>query len=426
MRYRPAMPGHVAATTDLDPRLRAVRTADVRVTVLQGDSPLAGHHVVVEQRSHRFGFGSTGMDLIGLANDEGTDQERSTAEVIGERWLELFNLVTLPFYWARFEPERGHPDTQRIQAAARWFAQRSCRVKGHPLTWHTLAPEWLLPLTNAEVQAALTARIHRDVSDFAGLIDTWDVVNEAVIMPVFDRYDNAITRLCRQLGRVETVRLAFDAARATNPDATLLLNDFDVSVDYEHLVEACLDAGVQIDVLGIQSHMHQGYWGEEKTLDVLERFSRFGLPIHFTESTLVSGKLMPPEIEDLNDYQVADWPSTPEGEARQADEAVRHYTTLLADPAVEAITWWGLPDGGWLNAPSGLVRADGSPKPAYDALHALIKGAWWLPPTPMTTDADGRLRVSGWLGDYEVTIGGRTVGFSIDRAVASVVVRLDA
>ena len=30
--------------------------------------------------------------------------------------------------------------------------------------------------------------------------------------------------------------------------------------------------------------MHQGYWGEEKTLDVLERFARFGLPIHFTET----------------------------------------------------------------------------------------------------------------------------------------------
>ena len=39
----------------------------------------------------------------------------------------------------------------------------------------------------------------------------------------------------------------------------------------------------------IQSHMHQGYWGVDKTLEILERFS--GLtPIHFTEVTLVSGK----------------------------------------------------------------------------------------------------------------------------------------
>ena len=39
---------------------------------------------------------------------------------------------------------------------------------------------------------------------------------------------------------------------------------------------------------------------------------------------------MPPEIEDLNDYQVESWPSTPEGEQRQADEIVRNYRTLVS------------------------------------------------------------------------------------------------
>ena len=62
-----------------------------------------------------------------------------------------------------------------------------------------------------------------------------------------------------------------------------------MSADYEHLIEDCLDAGIRIDALGLQSHMHQGYWGVEKTLGILERFARFGLPIHFTETTLVSG-----------------------------------------------------------------------------------------------------------------------------------------
>ena len=188
-----------------------------------------------------------------------------------------------------------------------------------------------------------------------------------------------------------------------------------MSADYEHLIEGCLEAGIQIDALGLQSHMHQGYWGVEKTEDVLDRFSRFGLPLHFTETTLVSGHLMPAEIVDLNDYQVADWPSTPDGEARQAEEAATHYSTLLSHPAVEAITWWGFPDGGWLNAPTGLVRADGSPKPAYERLHGLIKGDWWLPPTTLRTDDAGRVRVDGFLGDYDVTWRGRSARFSLDE-----------
>jgi hypothetical protein len=41
----------------------------------------------------------------------------------------------------------------------------------------------------------------------------------------------------------------------------------------------------------------------------------------FTETTLVSGRLMPPEIVDLNDYQVEKWPTTPE-EERQASETI--------------------------------------------------------------------------------------------------------
>ncbi len=84
--------------------------------------------------------------------------------------------------------------------------------------------------------------------------------------------------------------------------------------------------------------MHQGYWGIEKTQEVLERFSHFNLPIHFTENTLVSGQIMPTEIEDLNDYQLEEWPTTPEGEERQAREIAQHYKTLFEHPLVESIT----------------------------------------------------------------------------------------
>ena len=276
---------------------------------------------------------------MGLANGE-----PSTAGSLGLEplYLDLFNAVTLPFYWARFEPERGHPDTARLLAAARWFADRGCLVKGHPLAWHTLAPPWLLGEPPERVEAALRDRITREVTAFRGVIRTWDAINEAVIMPVFANGENAITPLAQRLGRVEMVRLAVDTARAADPDAFLLVNDFDLSPAYERLLEACLDAGIRFDAIGLQSHMHQGYWGEARTADVLERFARFGLPLHWTETTLVSGHLMPPEIEDLNDYRVASWPSTPEGEARQADDVVRHYRTLVGHPAVQAITYWGL------------------------------------------------------------------------------------
>ncbi len=414
----------VDSTSEL---IRRHRTADATVTVLGADGPLARREVVVSQRSHAFRFGCTGFDQVALANNELSDAAANEAERAAGKWLQLFNFATLPFYWGRFEPDRGRPDTTRLLNAARWFADRGRLVKGHPLCWHTVTADWLLNLPDHEIVAAQLARIRREVTDFAGLIDTWDVINEVVIMPVFTKGDNGVSRMARKLGRVGIVRAAFDAARDANPDATLLLNDFDVSADYEQLVGDCLDAGVRIDALGIQSHMHQGYWGEATTRDVLARFSRFGLPVHFTENTLVSGRLMPPEIVDLNDYQVDDWPSTLDGEARQAEEIVRHYRTLLADPAVAAITWWGFLDGGWLNAPTGLIRADGSTKPAYDALHGLIKGEWWLRPTTMVTADDGSFRMTGFLGEYRLSSGQAEAAFRLDQVDDSTIdVRLGA
>ncbi|WP_328473394.1 endo-1,4-beta-xylanase [Actinoplanes sp. NBC_00393] len=391
------------------------------VTVLDIDGrPLRDRDITVEQDAHAFSFGNIGFDFVPVANEEAGSER--TARMAG-LWVDVFNTATLPFYWSAFEPRRGRPDTKRLRRAAEWFAGRGCRVKGHPLLWHTLAPDWLRDTPTDEVEATVRARIRREVADFADVVHTWDAINEAVIMPVFgnEPHRNAITRLAWERGRIATVRLAFEEASATNPAATLVLNDFDMSTAYECLIEGVLEAGIPVSALGLQSHMHQGYWGEEKTLETLERFARFGLPIHMTETTLLSGDLMPPEIEDLNDYQPPSWPSTPEGEQRQADEIVRHYRTLLSHPSVQAITYWGLLDeGAWLGAPAGLVRADGTPKPGYDALRRLVKQEWWLPPTPLRTDDTGRVAVRGFLGDYRLHHAGRTASFTIAGSGAAV------
>lgn len=402
--------------SDIDQAIRQHRTCRAALTILQADgSPLANQEVTIAQTNHKFLFGSDGFDIPAVTGEVSGERLE-----IGRRKVEklagLCNFVTLPFYWGRFEPVRGQPDTERMKKAAQWCVGRGLIVKGHPLCWHTVTADWLLELSNEEILAAQVGRIRREVSDFRGLIDMWDVVNEAVIMPVFDKYDNGITRICKQLGRIDTIRAMFAAAREANPGATLLLNDFDISPAFDILVEGCLEAGIPIDAIGIQSHMHQGYWGPEKTLEVIEHFTRFNLPIHFTETTIVSGHLMPPEIVDLNDYQVDEWPSTPEGEERQAEEVVTHYKTLFAHPAVQGITWWDIADGGWLGAPAGLVRRDGSSKPAYDALMALIKGEWWTPPTRFTTDAQGRLSFTGFLGDYELAFDGQRRPFSLTAA----------
>jgi endo-1,4-beta-xylanase len=405
-----------------DPLAHRKGSLTIQVVTPSG-SPLANQEVEIRQTRHRFLFGSAGYD-IALANGETPPERREQAELRTQKMVQLCNAATLPFYWGGFEPVRGQPDTVRLQQAARSCVKHGMRVKGHPLCWHTVTADWLMALSNAEILEVQLGRIRREVSEFRGLIDLWDVINEVVIMPIFDKYDNGITRICKELGRINLVRKVFAEARDANPGATLLLNDFDMSPAYDILVEGCLEAGIPIDVIGIQSHMHQGYWGVEKTQRVLEQFSRFRLPLHFTETNLVSGELMPPEIVDLNDFKVSDWPTTPQGEERQAREALTHYRTLFDSPLVEGITWWDFSDGGWLNAPAGLLRKDASSKPAYDELLKLIKGEWWTHPIKAMTDAAGNVSFNGFLGDYELESAGAIKRFKLEKGAEELQVRL--
>ena len=393
-------------------KVPAHRKATQPLTLLHNDgTPIQGD-VHIEMTKHNFLFGCGAFDAVPLTQAETSDVERAKYADRLDKWLDLFNFGTLPFYWGRFEPERGKPHTGDLMSAAKWLAARDVTVKGHPLCWHTVCADWLMEMSNDEILKTQLARICRDVTGFAGVIDMWDVINEVVIMPIFDKYDNGITRICKDLGRIRMIREVFEAAREANPGATLLLNDFNTSIDYEILIDGCLNAGIPIDAIGIQSHQHQGYWGMEKLQVVLKRFAHFGLPIHFTENTLISGDLMPAHIEDLNDWQVSEWPSTPEGEARQAQEISEMYTALFEHPLVEAITTWDHTDGNWLGAPSGVLRADGSTKPAHEALYRIIRQDWW---TDMTTPAnvDGTLRFTGIKGRYRVTAEGKTAEFTL-------------
>ena len=388
------------------------RKAALRLRILRPDGTPAAHCAVrADQTSHAFLFGCGGFETVRMLNAQ-TEEERQSARRVMEKWLELFNYATLPFYWGRYEPVPGQTEEKRTMAAARWLQERGVTVKGHPLCWHTVCAPWLMQYDNREILRRQVARIHREVEAFRGVIDYWDVINEVVIMPVFDKYDNAVTRICRDLGRIRLVKEVFAAAKESNPGATLLINDFNTSVSYEILLEGLLEAGVPISAIGIQSHQHQGFWGLEKVQDVLSRFSRFGLPLHFTENTLISGELMPAGIEDLNDWQVTDWPSTPEGEQRQAREVAEMYTALFSHPRVEAITSWDFTDRCWLNAPAGFLRRDDTAKPSFDALKQLIRGAWETHET-LVTDEDGRTALMGFKGGYSLTAAGKAARLTL-------------
>jgi len=405
----------------IDPHRRASRM--LRMTDRDG-KPLSNADVEYRLVNHEFLFGSGAFDsLPATAQDnhghidfyqDQINPDQKFYQDRMEKWLKVFNYGTIPFYWRGFEPKEGEALIQSRMSAARFLKDRNVRVKGHPLCWHSVCADWLMEYDNATILKKQIDRIQREVSTFRGVIDMWDVINEVVIMPVYDRYDNAITRICKQYGQIPLVKTVFEAAKEANPDAVLLINDFNLSEKYRDLIADLLDVGVPISAIGLQTHQHQGYMGRERLEEVLERYSCFGLPLHFTENTLLSGDLMPRDIVDLNDYQVERWPSTPDGEERQRREWKEMYQILFGHPLVEAVTGWDFADGAWLHAPSGVIREDNTLKPAYLELQRLIHEEWTSAGV-LHTDIDGMAQLQGYRGAYVLSKAGEQAEYTLKK-----------
>ena len=117
------------STDQIDRAIRQHRATTATVTLTHNGSPLAQQEVIVKQTRHQFLFGSNwGESSIALANGELSGHDKELAERRNENFLRLFNQATLPFYWGRFEPLRGKPETARLMKAAKWLAERGVAV----------------------------------------------------------------------------------------------------------------------------------------------------------------------------------------------------------------------------------------------------------------------------------------------------------
>ena len=392
-----------------DARIEKCRKGDAVLRLLGPDGkPLkASTTAKIAQTRHKFLFG---CNIFKLSRCR-TPEDNAAYE---KHFAALLNFATLPFYWWNYERQRGKPDDARTEELVRWCKAHNVTTKGHPLAWNWGEQKWLPEEPEAAMQLQFK-RIERCVRLFKNDIDIWDVVNEATHYDRPQAKQNApvLTEAIRKMGVGEYVRQAFKIARKANPNATLVINDYRTDPAYAEKVISQLvdDSGRPLyDVIGIQSHMHGRYWGAQRTWDVCQQFAKFGKPLHFTETTVVSG----PRTSQ-------GWSTTPEGEKRQAEQAAEFYRVLFSHPAVEAITWWDFTDqGAWQRAPAGFLRADMTPKPAYEQLERLIKDKWWTQ-TETTLTPGGKVRFRGFFGQYKVTArrGDRrlTGTFSFDKSV---------
>ena len=165
---------------------------------------------------------------------------------------------------------------------------------------------------------------------------------------------------------------AFHAARAADPDARLMYNDYNLIYNGEKtdravgLLSWLIAAGVPIDGVGLQSHVTAGHVPDQDTVaEVLQRFADLGIAVHISELDVQIRDLAGADSERL---------------FAQAQVVYRLANACAAQQACDLLTFWGFTDRySWIDSHYGEddplpFDEDLLPKPAREAAKAGLRG----------------------------------------------------
>lgn len=377
------------AIRDARERIKKVRMKDVAFFVLKDGAPVEDAKVSVQMKNHQFLFGA-------VCYQYGKYPSEEMNALFTREFTKLFNYTMVPFHWNWYEPKRHEYNEPYTGNLLKWAEENNLKRKLHALVWHECCPDWA---QGKDVQKLYEERISYLMKRYGERFDFIDVVNETTVI---DRFDNPVSRWIKEAGPVKTTQFATKLVRTYKPDAKLLYGDWNVHVEayYDHL-KALRDNDVDIDILGMQSHMHRDLWTQEETLRVMDRAAEFGWPIHFPECSVCSGT--PIGEMQYGAGAINQFNETEEDLYFQADFTKDFYTLVFSHPAVEALSWFDFTDHRWLNAPAGVVTDDLAPKPVYHTLYDLIHKQWHTDAQGIT-DAQGMFRSRLFFGNYDIIV----------------------
>jgi endo-1,4-beta-xylanase len=305
--------------------------------------------------------------------------------------------VTPRMAWDQLQPTPERHDFTGVDADYDWARAHGMKFRGHALVWGEQAPLWFsdLPDRSAAI-GALERHVTATCRHFAGRMQSWDVVNEAILLPA-GRADHLRPQVFLDKIGPEYLDISYHAARAADPSACLVYNEFGIEMELPDqlakrqalfdLIDGFKKRGVPLDAVGLQSHLYVAempHFDEKAFSRFLDELVARGLQIMLTELDVVD-KGAPSDIT-----------------ARDAAVAAiyrRYLDVALANRVVTTVVTWGMTDRiSWIvSIPNPRTKrddglpprplpfdADMHPKPAYaaiaDAFRSAPKRA--IPPRP--------------------------------------------
>ena len=380
----------------------------IKVTDKDGN-PTPGVKITADLSRHEFKFGCAIFLL-----DQFPDERRNS--LYREEFAKLFNYAVMPLYWDTLEPEKGNPrfavDSENVyRRPALDLIKNYCNenrigIKGHCLMYNSFNPKWI-PRDFRSLKMEIEKRSKEIAERYADDIIDLDVINEmyTVYRNAHGEFGKRDLHVCDDEGHE---KWCFNIAKKYFPYSRLFWNEGcyetfgdpqytgDKSV-YYLMLKRWIAAGAPIEGIGMQFHafddaekQQKAIYNPYRTMDILNKYSEFGLPLHLSEVSIPS------------------WSNDPEDEDVQAELVRRMYRLWFSAKSVESIVWWNMVDGTAYGNENrfhaGLLRNDMSHKKAFDVLDNLINREWQTN-IQLTTDEEGRAYFRGFYGDYNVKIG---------------------
>lgn len=305
------------------------------------------------------------------------------------------------------KPQQVHPaeDQWRFGRADRYvdFARENgLEVVGHCLLWakDNRTPQWMMEQDGAPVsRERLLSRIEQHVGAvvrrYADAVTMWDVVNEAIGDDSEKLLRDSV--FSRTTG-VDFIATAFRAARANDPDALLIYNDYSghKPAKREKLIELLTQlkaSGVPVDAYGMQGHFELGDDSLPQLRATFDELRKLGLKVVVSELDIdVVTRSEWWEDDGVHQAELASYNPYKDGLSKEAEQQqLEHYLKLFElfdeySDIIERVSFWNLHDGqSWLNYFPWrrtnyplLFDRNREPKAVFDAVFELLSAA----PTP--------------------------------------------
>jgi len=274
---------------------------------------------------------------------------------------------------------RPHPGAQNYSGADTLiaFAQHhNMLVRGHVLIWNEWLPDWIKNLSHARTSRLLDHHIEQLCGRYRGRIHSWDVVNEPIGTDHSPEKWLYPGPFLNALGE-HYIDRAFRRARASDPDAVLVLNETHTERGDSfgrmyrrrllRLIDRLQQDGVPLDAIGLQGHLDlSAPFDPDEFFKFLEEIAGRGLSIQITEL-------------DVDDRRLSGDAETRDKQA--AERLYTYLTTALACQAVNVVVAWQLDDAShyytWLARRKDPRGTRPLPRPTLFDHRLRKKSAWF-------------------------------------------------